>query len=260
MEDALRIAANLADTMTCFGRAEPGAIIEQSDGIRIIDVGSALRVFNTAVITEPARNEAEFRQCLTAADRHFRRRQLPWSIWISSDLLPRELAQGISAVALDYGLARSTVTPGMIATTILPSPFPAWLQIRRIKTAADRQSFCRILSRMFEGPSDQLTRMYSRESLWTNSFRGYLGSVEGKDVCSGFVVAANGSLGIYALATLPLYARRGCASSLIRHAAAESLALDGAQPFVLQAAETGVRLYQRLGFRQAGEFSLYCSV
>jgi GNAT superfamily N-acetyltransferase len=259
MDAAQRIARNLADTMTCFGHTEPAALLDDRDGVRIIDVGLDLRVFNTAVMTEPATDEAAFRTRIAAAQRHFSERNLPWSLWICDALMPPGLARLTAGIALDYGLRRNSVTPGMIAASITPGPEVQGLAIRRIADAQTRSSFCRILSRTFEGPSDQLTHMYGRTALWTADFRGYVGSMEGKDVCAGFAVAAAGVLGIYALATLPPYARRGCASALVRHAAAESRSLDGNIPLVLQATETGVRLYERLGFHRVAEFSLYCS-
>lgn len=259
MNDALRIAANLAETMVHFGRTEPRAIVRDAGGVKIIDVGFELRVFNTAVLYQPAADEATFRSRLRAAYEHFRQRGSSWSIWICHGLLPPGLVRNVPRIVREFHLSRNSATPGMIASAIAPRPPVSGLEIRRIEDAPSRASFCKILARMFQGPSDQLARMYRREALWGDTFRGYLGSIGGQDVCAGFAVAAAGSLGIYALATLPEFARRGCASALIRHAAEESRALDGELPYVLQAAEPGLRLYERLGFRTVTEFTLYCS-
>lgn len=257
MTDALRIANNLAETMSHFGRTEPAAEVCERHGVRIVDVGVTLRIFNTAVLTAPVEDETALRSRLSAAREHFAARAASWSFWICEGLLPPPLTPTVPKIVRDYGLNRNSATPGMIAGSIVPGPPVNGLEIRRIADAASRASFCRILSRMFEGPSEQLSQMYAREGLWTKAFRGYVGSIGGSDVCAGFAVAAAGSLGIYALATLPAFARRGCASALIRHAAAESRTLDGEIPLVLQATEHGMRLYRRLGFRTVTEFTLY---
>jgi GNAT superfamily N-acetyltransferase len=257
MTDALRIANNLAETMSHFARTEPAATVCERHGVRIVDVGAHLRVFNTAVTIAPLKDEAALRCALAAARDQFARSSASWSIWICGGLLPNSLVRAVPAIAAEYGLSRNSATPGMIASAIVPGPSVNGLEIRRIADAHSRTSFCRILSRVFEGPAEQLTQMYARERLWTNAFRGYVGSIGGEDVCAGFAVAAADSLGIYALATLPAFVRRGCASALIRHAAAESRALDGDLPLVLQAAEPGMRLYRRLGFRTATDFRLY---
>lgn len=260
MSDALRIATNLAETMSHFGRTERCAIVRDLGGVLVVDVGPELRIFNTAVLFTHLEDEDAVRSRLSVLHEHFEKRGSPWSFWICDGLLPATLARRIPRIAQDFGLTRNSVTPGMVAWSIQPGPPATGLQIRRIRDAADRASFCRILSRMFEGPPDQLSTMYQRDVLWQREFRGYIGSIGGNDVCAGFAVAAAGTLGIYALATLPAFARRGCASSLIRHAANESRALDGELPLVLQATERGRRLYARLGFRAITEFTLYCSL
>jgi ribosomal protein S18 acetylase RimI-like enzyme len=259
MEEALQIAANLAETMSHFARTEPASIVRDVDGVRIVDVGQDLRVFNTAVITAATPDEEALRARIALVRRHFAARQSSWSLWLCEGLLPTGLSRRLPRLVREFGLSRNSVTPGMIASSLVPGRAPAGLEIRRIADAPARASFCRILSRIFEGPSHQLTAMYQREALWSQDFRGYVGSVNGWDVCAGFAVAAGGTLGIYALATLPEFTRRGYASALIRHAADESRAIDGELPLVLQATETGQRLYARLGFHSVTEFTLYCS-
>lgn len=259
MNDAGRIAANLAETMSHFGRTQPGAIVRDMEGVRIVDVGAELRIFNTAVLKAEVAEEGELRSRLAAVHEHYRRRASSWSFWICHGLLPASLVRHVPRIAGEFRLSRNSGSPGMIASSIAPGPPVPGFAIRRISDARSRASFCEILSRMFQGPSDQLASMYERENLWSDSFRGYLGSIGGRDVSAGFAVPAAGALGIYALATLPAFARRGCASALIRHAASESRALDGELPLVLQATEPGQRLYGRLGFRTVTQFTLYCS-
>lgn len=259
MDAPLRIARNLVDTMTAFANAWPGAVIRDSPCLRLIDLGSELQIFNTVVMKGAPADDVALHEELDGVRKHFRSRGLRWSMWLCEDFLPPSLVRAMPEVIAACDLEFNSRMPGMIAPALVEAGPPGELSIRPVESAQDRWSFCRILTLSFNGPADQLSAMYGREGLWKDGFRGYLGSVNGDDVCAGVAVASEASLGIYALATLPAYKRRGYASAIVRHAADDSRSRNEEMPLVLQSAERAPRLYRRLGFRQVSEFSLYTS-
>jgi ribosomal protein S18 acetylase RimI-like enzyme len=62
-------------------------------------------------------------------------------------------------------------------------------------------------------------------------------------------------VGVYSVATLPGFRRRGYGESLLRAAVAANSATR--KPIVLQSTEAGYALYRRMGFRDVTKFTVY---
>jgi ribosomal protein S18 acetylase RimI-like enzyme len=85
-------------------------------------------------------------------------------------------------------------------------------------------------------------------------YRGYVGLLDGKPVGIVATVEAAGVLGIYSLATLPEYRRRGVGEALLRTVVARE---STAKRLVLQSTEAGYRMYRRIGFKDVAKFAVY---
>jgi ribosomal protein S18 acetylase RimI-like enzyme len=253
------MAANLAHTMRSFADAEPGSQVAQIPHATLVDVGQHLAAFNSVILREPVDEEAQLHQSIATAKQHFGASGA-WSYWVGEGFFDPLLRRQISNIFGRYRLRRASTAPGMVADQLAPPKrvLPP-LQVRRVADDATRLSFCHLMSVGFEGSAHQLTSMYSRPHFWHGAFRGFVGTIDGRDVTAGATVVAGGVLGIYAVATLPDAMRRGYAEALMRQAVDDVFADCGAMPLVLQSSVMALPLYRRMGFESITNFSLYCT-
>ena len=52
-------------------------------------------------------------------------------------------------------------------------------------------------------------------------------------------------------------AKNRCAEAIARHALAQASAESGASPYVLQSTPAGYALYEQMGYRTVGHFTIY---
>ncbi len=87
-------------------------------------------------------------------------------------------------------------------------------------------------------------------------FRHFLGRIGGVPIASASLYVQNRVAGVYDVATLPAWRRRGVASALTAACLDEARSL-GLETAVLQASRLAVRLYERLGFRRCCVLRVY---
>jgi ribosomal protein S18 acetylase RimI-like enzyme len=71
------------------------------------------------------------------------------------------------------------------------------------------------------------------------------------------IVEGGGALGVYSLATMPGDRRHGYGEALLRGALERESARTGVTRVILQSTEAGQGLYERLGFHEVAQFSVY---
>lgn len=84
-------------------------------------------------------------------------------------------------------------------------------------------------------------------------FVGYVGE---RPVATSELTVSDEAVGIYGVATLMAYRRRGYGSALTAWPLLQAKA-EGHRTAVLQSSEDGVRIYEALGFRAYGEIVEY---
>jgi ribosomal protein S18 acetylase RimI-like enzyme len=251
-------ARNLAATMASFAYGIPGARVAENPAFTLVDTGKTFGAFNSAILREEACERA-FVESLDGTAEYFAAQGSPWSYWVCEGFLEAPLRRQLTRVFAKRKLQHTSSSPGMFATQLAPRrrPLPS-LPIRRVGDPATIRGFCHLMAVTFDGPSRELGSMYRRPELWTQShFRGYLGSVRGFDVTGGITVVAGGVIGLYAVATLPEFMRRGYGEALMRYAIEDTQADYGPMPIVLQSSPIALKLYRRMGFQQTAQFSLY---
>ena len=92
-----------------------------------------------------------------------------------------------------------------------------------------------------------------------NEYQLLIGQINGKPVSAGMAYLNNGIAGLYFIATLPEYRRRGYALLLI-HRLVESSFERGANEIVLHSSADGQHLYRNVGFTAEGIISTYWKV
>jgi len=126
---------------------------------------------------------------------------------------------------------------------------PPELSIEPVATAAALAELERADALGFESdPPDEPFGSYSPHLLKDQRFRFFVGRVEGFAVSVSQAVIAAGVVGIYGVATLPAYRRRGYGRAL---AWAATLVRPDL-PAVLEPTAVAARMYRHMGYRAAG--------
>ncbi|HML15847.1 MAG TPA: GNAT family N-acetyltransferase [Bryobacteraceae bacterium] len=258
MCDYHNIEANLRTAMRFFGEASGSGCVETLDGTVAMFSGLDYGVFNISLLTREATEKDPLERRLAGAGRFFKSRTLRWSFWLCEDLLDPATRRRERQLFTDFGMRAISHPPGMLAPALLPPArlLPA-IECRPVTDSATRLAFSEITSVAFEIPYTVVRAVYSREQAWRGDYQGYVGLVDGRPVTIVALVAAAGVIGVYSLATLPDFRRRGYGEALLRMAAAQVSERTGLSSMALQSTEAGYELYKRMGFRDATRFTVY---
>ena len=159
----------------------------------------------------------------------------------------------------NQGLRLATELPGMLAERILPpvKPLP-YVDVRRVCAGSHWDGFCEVGSVCFHVPITWFREVFDSESVW-DRFMSFVGYVDGEAVSTTSIVCGGGVLGVYNVATLPGHQRHGYGETVMRHALQEARKLHGSKSIILQSTPAGLRLYQRMGFREVARVTVYSS-
>ncbi|HLH38725.1 MAG TPA: GNAT family N-acetyltransferase [Bryobacteraceae bacterium] len=257
MSDFLTIDGNLRAAMRFFGEASGSGEVRELDGSIAIFSGLDYGVFNIALLTSPARG-GQLQPRLEDVAKFFRERTLRWSFWLCDDLLDPAAARRERQTFLNYGMRVISHPPGMLAEALAPPArqLPE-IECRPVCDAQSRAAFAELTSISFDIPYMIARAVYTREQAWRGDYRGFVGVTQGQVVATVAMVAAGDAIGVYSLATVPAFRRRGYGEALLRAAALEMTARTGLRRLVLQSTEAGYSLYRRMGFRDVTKFTVY---
>ncbi len=249
---------NLREAMKFFCRANEAGEARQMPGVLLISSGINYGVFNSALITEPVPDAAEFEQRLLTAKVFFGARGFRWSLWTCEDLLDRAVRRKAKGICDRFGLRMLTEPPGMFAERLsAPNRERPEITVRAVKDAETRTAFCKIAASTFELPLAIATQIYTQPGVWESTFHGFVGYVGTTPVTSVATVVNDGIAGVYSVATLPEFRCRGYAEVVMRYALGEARRTFGVEATVLQATRSGMRLYQKLGYRTVTRYNVY---
>lgn len=138
-------------------------------------------------------------------------------------------------------------------------PVPG-LVIKQVDNPKSLRHWCNVMAAGFgmssEG-ADGWFDIYTSLRYTTHPpLRLYVGYVEGAAVATSALYLSSGVAGIYAVATLPDYRRRGIAAAVTAQPLIEAKQM-GYCTAILQASKMGFKIYQGLGFRQYCEIGLF---
>ena len=145
-----------------------------------------------------------------------------------------------------------TMTPGMVAypidhlATIAPD-LPAF-EIRRVTDAGGVEDHRAVVTAGFGVDRSVAVGTTDFELLDAPGCTIYVGYEGGLPVTSGLGWRSGRTIGVYAISTVPAARRRGYGEAMTARVIADGIAA-GCDVAVLQASETGRRIYERLGFR-----------
>ena len=253
------VADNLRESFRVIASSRTAGELRELHGVSIASAGVTFQMFNTAFLAGPVASETELKQRIRLPIAHFGERGQEWAYWVCEDWIEPSARKRSRRWFEHYGLRLSTELPGMIADRILPPvrPLPR-IDVRRVCGAATWDAFCEIGSVCFHVPITWFREVFDNARVW-DRFISYVGYVDDEPVSTTSIVSGAGVIGVYNVATLPGSQRRGFGEAVMRHALAEVRKERGMERVILQSTPTGLKLYERMGFRTVARVAVYSS-
>jgi GNAT superfamily N-acetyltransferase len=252
---------NLLQLFRHFASAHDSGEIRELPGVSIASSGIGFHMFNGAFLSAPVQDvSSDLKNRIAGAGDHFDGRGLRWAFWVCEDKLESAIRNRVRSVFHDYGLGLASRHPGMLAGRLLPParPLPA-LEIRRVNDRELRVAFCHVNAVVFEIPFRSCLEVYDLEPLWSGPFSGYVGYANETPVTVAATMATEQAVGVYSVATLLDYRKKGCAEAIVRHALREAHKKWGIERSILQSTATAIPLYYQMGYKTVTHFSVYSS-
>jgi ribosomal protein S18 acetylase RimI-like enzyme len=253
------VAGNLRESFRVIAASRTAGENRELRGVSVAAAGVAFQMFNAAFLSAPVVSEAELAQRISMASVHFGARGLEWAFWVCEDCMEPRARRRSRQVFERCGLRFSVELPGMAAERIAPpqKPLPA-LDIRRVDGAAVGAAFCGIGSTCFHVPLAWFSEVFDSPEVW-NRFASYVGYVDGEPVATTATVLGGGAVGVYNVATLPDFRRRGYGEAVMRHALEEARREHGIERTILQSTPAGYGIYERMGYRTVTKVAVYAA-
>jgi ribosomal protein S18 acetylase RimI-like enzyme len=251
------VADNLRESFRIIAASRGPGEVRELRGVSIASAGVTFQMFNAAFLATPVESDAELAQRIMLPMVHFNSRGLEWAYWVCEDLMHSGTRRRSRSIFERHGLRHSVDLPGMVAENIHP-PARALrpIEVRRVGPGATRDAFCAIGSLCFHVPLPWFEEVFSDDAVW-EKFASYVGYVDGEPVSTAAVIEGGGALGVYNVATVPGFQRRGYGEAVMRYALADRQKALGIQRVLLQSTPAGYRLYERMGFRTVTRVSVY---
>jgi len=253
------VADNLRESFRTIASCRTAGELLELQGVSIASAGATFQMFNTAFLSSPVATERELKQRILQAIEHFDSRGQEWAYWVCEDWIDQPARKRSRRLFEHHGMRLATELPGMIADRILPpvNSLPQ-VEVRRVKGQPTWDAFCEIGSVCFHVPITWFREVFDNDGVW-DRFVSYVGYVDGEAVSTTSLVSGAGVTGVYNVATLPGFQRRGYGEAVMRHALADRWRQGSAGRVILQSTPAGLRLYERMGFRQVARVAVYSS-
>lgn len=192
----------------------------------------------------------------------FRKRGLEFMAWWFSSRQTQELFKRLEAhgFALDYsapGMALDMTTLGERLALPAGLTLPDGLTITEARDAQTLADFSTVIFESYKdhGMSLEAARAFERATLalgiYDAPWRLYVGYVDDKPVATNLAFDGGGVTGLFCIATVPECRGRGIGAAITLAPLYETRDA-GYQYAVLFASESGLRVYERTGFREVG--------
>jgi ribosomal protein S18 acetylase RimI-like enzyme len=253
------VADNLRESFRIIASSRTAGELVELNGVSIASAAVTFQMFNTAFLSSPVTNEAELKQRIRQPAAYFDRGGHEWAYWVCEDLIEPRARKRSRRLFENYGLRLSTELPGMIADPVLPpvKPLPQ-VDVRRVRSAATWDAFCEIGSVCFHVPITWFREVFDNDKVW-DRFMSYVGYVDDEPVSTTSLVRGGEVMGIYNVATLPGFRRRGIGEAVMRQALDDACKERGTERVILQSTPAGLKLYERMGFREVARVAVYSS-
>jgi predicted GNAT family acetyltransferase len=251
------VEANLRESFRMLAHGRPRGDVLELPGVTIASLGVSFQMFNAAFFSSPIASGDELEMRLDAAQEHFSKRNLSWSLWVCEDWLDRSLRRRLSRVCDGFDLHLTTEMPGMTACALDRASRPLQeLEFRRVERGPTLDDFRAIGSNCFHVPILWFSEVFD-ETIRDREFICWVGYHEGVPVSTAATVRTGETVGLYNIATTPGYRGRGFGEAVTRHAVEYA---RPAEKVILQSTTQGLSMYHRMGFDAVTRILVYNSL
>lgn len=227
--------------------------IKESSEFVSVDCGLPSDTFNVSVVKKKPSNFDDF---LERAVGVFTDKKYPMALWCWEDIAEEIKEKGVYLAEENIGMYADT--SGLNISLEIPHN----LTIKEVNSVLEVKQFGETVSKMFgESEEAQYIREYynrlSRTCLYIKSnLKLYIGTFEGRIVSTGSAFYTQDSVGIYDIATLNDFRKKGIGTAMFNYILKDIKEnYDGL--CILQASEDGASIYKRAGFKSVCRISVY---
>jgi GNAT superfamily N-acetyltransferase len=232
------------------------------DGRGVVSGSSGIPVplLNLALGSDypPGTNDEMIDTEIEAVKAFFADQDVPWYWWLGPFPRPSDMPQRFEQHGLVFD------RPGLPAMAApLPARFPPLNPDVQVWLAADRadleaaSTIRRIAFRFPEGTALDYFEAMADDWLRGDPARLYLARLnDGPPAAMGALIMGAGLPGVYVMATLPQYRRRGLGKAILARIFSDAGA-EGHSLIALTAGELGYPLYRQFGFEHVFDYSIY---
>jgi len=259
------VEANLRECFRILASRRARGDVLELPGVTVASAGVAFQMFNAAFLSAPAETVSDLEERIDLAERHFSALGLRWSFWVCENWIAKGLRRKAGSMFQRFGLHLSSEMPGMVAASLRNLPPPEReIRLHPAVSGEALKEFRQIGALCFHVPPGWFAEVFDDEMSRRVGFRAWVAHENGVPVGTAAAVRAGGATGLYNIAILPEYRRRGYGTAVTRLAAEAVLMHAGedelsANNLILQASVQGVRMYERMGFRTVTRIAVYNS-
>jgi ribosomal protein S18 acetylase RimI-like enzyme len=256
---SLAVAKNLLRALRFFGQARNTGEVRDIPGVSLIFCGLNYAAFNAALVAEPIDSDPRaLDRVIDISSKQFDSRNVRWTCWVCDAFLGLPLRRDASRIFSRHGLRPLTDAPGMYAERLAPPRrgLPA-LEIEPVNSDRTRSAFAHIMSVAFDIPYSVCLAIYAAERAWMGELKGYVGFVNQRPVTTAAAIVTGDVIGLYSVATMPEHRRLGYAEAIMRKVVEQAGQSAGIERSVLQATQSGLSLYKRMGYESVTNFNVY---
>ena len=233
---------------TFVGSAEHGEV-RAKDGMLACYSGTNVASFNVAFVMRPLDDPATV---MREAIAFFDERSVPFILRMRDVVDP-----AFEEAARACGLRYTDTVPGMaLCPARVPDAEIHGLRIARIDDDASLDDHRSVVADAFEMPIELARYFITHRLLQRPDVEGYVAYMDGRPVATSAVFITHRVGGVYNVATVPDYRKRGIGEAMTRHAVQRGAAC-GCVMAGLQASEMGQPVYERMGFRMVAPYRTF---
>jgi ribosomal protein S18 acetylase RimI-like enzyme len=242
------VDANYWQSFKLLARA-CGAEVLEREGMLAVSTGLPVAMLNIGFVMRPLGDpQATLKEVVSFYDE----KRLPFVVRVREGVDP-ESETASAALGLPY----SDTVPGMALYPVPPPPEPMQgLDIEQVSDSKRLRDYQRVAADGFGMPLEFVERLMGPAFLEIEGFESYLGTMDGEPVAVSSVFIDGAVAGVYNVATLQSYRRRGIGEGMTWRSVSRGREA-GCAVATLQASELGKPVYERMGFRVVAPYRTF---
>ena len=215
--------------------------------------GLPVPFFNQVLATGDGPDAAALARAIDA----IRSRDVPFLVRLRAGI-DDDVAEALAGMGFREDLTEAYPAMALhpIPDAVASGPGPDDLVVRQAVDAAGLEDHVAVVAAGFGMPIDMARRLVPVEELTIPGFAPFVGYVGDRPVATSLGYTANGTVGVYNVATVEDARRRGYGAAVTRRAIADGVA-HGATVAILQSSDMGRPVYAAMGFREVLAFRVF---